>query len=131
MNPRTVFKLTLLGLVVLIFASIFTAFAAGITIPESNATYLSFPVTAEDIKPPACSALFLTNIVRGSGAITGTAGNDLILGSSGNDTIDGMGGDDCIEGAAGDDTIDGNTGTDICLGGAGTDTFSNCETEIQ
>lgn len=131
MRPRVVFQITIIGLLTLIIISVFTAFAAGMDIPPSNAGVESVPVRAEDIKPPACSALYLTTIVRGSGTITGTNGNDLIIGSSGNDSIDGGGGDDCIESSGGDDIIDGNNDSDVCIGGSGDDTFSNCETELQ
>jgi Ca2+-binding RTX toxin-like protein len=131
MRPRVVFQIFLFGLIALVIISVFTAFAAGIDIAPSNISIESMPVSAQDIKPSACSALVLTNIVRGSGLFSGTAGNDLILGSPGNDTIDGGGDDDCIVGGDGDDTIDGNSGTDVCVGGAGNDNFSNCETEIQ
>ena len=130
MRTRIVFQISLFGFLLLIFVSSITAFAANLTISPSNIGVKSIMVTANDLKPEACSDLNLTNIVSGSGEITGTSGNDLIIGSSGNDTINGMGGDDCIQGNAGNDTIDGGDGTDICMGGTGTDVFSNCETEI-
>jgi hypothetical protein len=131
MRPRIVFQIMLFGLIVLILVSVITAFAASIQIVPSKMGIESIPVSAEDLKPPACYALYLTNIVRGAGTITGTNGNDLIMGSSESDIIDGGGGDDCIVGGDGDDSIDGNSGTDICIGGAGNDNFSNCETELQ
>jgi hypothetical protein len=131
MKPRFVFRIVLLGLIALVIASVATAFAAGITTTPSNIGIQTAPITAEEIKPDACYALTLTNIVSGTGMITGTNGNDLIIGSSGNDTIDGLGGNDCIESGGGDDIIDGNDGTDICIGGTGTDSASNCETWIE
>ena len=100
-------------------------------VPSSGLGMQSKQVTANTIKPDACAGFNLSNIVSGSGTITGTPGNDLILGSSSMDTIDGLGGDDCILAGGGDDTIDGNSGTDICLGGPGADTFLSCESEIQ
>jgi len=124
-------KLFALGSFALILVSIVSAFAAGISVPDSNVGTESIPVYAEDIKPPACSALYLTNIVSGSGTLTGTTGNDLIIGSSGADTIDGSGGDDCILSGDGDDILTGGDGNDVCLGGSGTDTFATCESEIQ
>ncbi len=124
-------RLFCLGLLALTLVSIISAFAAGINVPSSNVDYQSILVTAQDIKPPACNALYLTNIVRGSGTLTGTAANDLIIGSVNADTIDGLGGDDCILGGNGDDFITGSDGTDICLGGFGNDTFATCETESQ
>jgi Ca2+-binding RTX toxin-like protein len=131
MKPRFVFQIILFGLLLLIFVSSMTAFAANLTISDSNVGIKSIAVTENDLRPEACSGLNLTNIVSGSGTITGTDGNDLIIGSSGNDTINGQGGDDCLLGAAGEDRIDGGEGTDVCIGGTGTDTFSTCEAEIQ
>lgn len=125
------FKFFALGSLALILVSIVSAFAAGISVPASNVGTESIPVYAEDIKPPACSALYLTNIVSGSGILTGTTGNDLIIGSSSADSIDGSGGDDCILGGDGDDLITGGDGNDVCLGGSGVDTFDTCENEIQ
>ncbi len=124
-------KLLALGLLALILVSLVSAFAAGLNMPYSNIEQQSIPVTAEDLKPPDCASLYLTNIVRGSGTLTGTAANDLIIGSAGVDTIDGLGGDDCILGSGGDDSLTGSEGTDVCLGGSGTDVFTTCETESQ
>jgi hypothetical protein len=131
MKPRVFFQIMILGLVALILVSVIAAFAAGIVIEPSNVDMKSIPVTGEDLKPPACSALTLTNIVRGSGTFTGTAGNDLIFGSSSVDTIDGLGGDDCILGGGGDDLINGGDENDICIGGPGADTFATCEAQVQ
>ena len=124
-------QLFALGSFALILVSVVSAFAAGISVPPSNIGQQSIPVTAEDIKPAACGALYLSNIVSGSGTMTGTAANDLIIGSIGADTIDGLGGDDCILGGAGDDLIAGGDGLDICLGGTGADIFATCESENQ
>ena len=131
MRVSVALKLFALGSFTLILASVVSAFAAGISVPSSNVGSESIPVSAEDIKPPACSALSLTNIVSGSGTLTGTAGNDLIIGSAGADNIDGLGGDDCILGGGGDDTIIGGDGNDVCIGSSGTDTFDTCESAIQ
>jgi hypothetical protein len=124
-------QLVIFGLFALIVVSIATAFAAGITVPPSNVGMESISVTANDLKPAACDGIAPTQIISGSGTLTGTDGNDLIIGSSGADTIDGLGGDDCILGGGGDDSLNGNDGTDVCLGGAGNDIFTNCEVEIQ
>jgi len=131
MRIPTSLKIFAFGSFLLILASIVSAFAAGISMPSSNVGQQSIPVTAEDIKPPACDALDLTSIVSGSGSLTGTAANDLIIGSAGADSIDGSGGDDCILGGGGDDSLIGNDGNDVCLGGPGSNTFTNCEVEAQ
>jgi Ca2+-binding RTX toxin-like protein len=119
------------GLIALIVASVATAFAAGLSTPPSNVDKKSVSVDVNDLKPSACDGLSLTQIISGSGTLTGTSGNDLIIGSSGNDTIDGLGGNDCILGGGGDDSLTGNDGNDVCLGGPGNDNFINCEVEVQ
>jgi hypothetical protein len=126
-----VLQLVFLGLLAILIVSVVSAFAAGISAPGSNIGHQSVPVTAEDIKPAACDALYLTNIVSGSGALTGTTSNDLIIGSAGADSIDGLSGNDCILGGGGDDSLIGNEGNDVCLGGTGSDTFTDCEAEMQ
>lgn len=99
------------------------------SMPATKLGQTGTSVTADGLKPSACSSISVTNIVRGSTTITGTSGNDLILGSSGADVIDGGNGDDCIIGGAGLDTITGGAGTDVCIGHAGV-TFSSCETTV-
>ena len=125
MSIKAAFRFVILGLFALILVSAFTAFAANITIPPSNIGYISRRVTANDLRPDWCTQ-DLSNIIRGSGDITGTDGNDLIIGSAGNDTINGLGGDDCILGDGGVDKIDGGGGTDACGMGSG-NTYTNCE----
>jgi Ca2+-binding RTX toxin-like protein len=119
------------GLLALVVVSVATAFAAGITVPSSNVDEKSVWVTAADLRPSVCAGLSLTQVISGSGTLTGTAGNDLIIGSSGADTIDGLGGNDCILGGSGDDSLTGNEGNDVCLGSPGNDIFTDCEVEIQ
>ena len=131
MLMKSPIKLVTLGLVTLILINVVTAIAATNTVPPTKADTSSAGVGANHFKPSACSGLYLSGIVTGSGIITGTAGNDLILGSSAGDSIDGLGGNDCILGGGGDDFITGNEGTDSCLGGPGSDTFIDCEGESQ
>jgi hypothetical protein len=129
MKPRFIFQIVSFGLLLLIFVSAATAFAANLTMTSSNVGFKSVAISANNLKPKACSGLDLTSIVSGSGEITGTSGNDLIIGSSGNDTINGQGGDDCILGGGGDDSLDGGDGgNDVCIGGSGANTYFNCET---
>jgi Ca2+-binding RTX toxin-like protein len=131
MRPRLVFQIVLFGLFVLIFVSAIAAFASDMEVSDSDVGFISVMVSANDLKPNACSALNLTAIIRGSGMITGTNSNDLIFGSSSADVIDGMGGTDCILSSAGDDNIEGGDETDVCLGGDGVDMFANCEITVQ
>ena len=129
MRITFLFRLVILGLFMLMVVSVVSAFAAGISLPSTNVGSQAVAVTAEDIKPPACGSLSLTQIVSGAGTLTGTAGNDLIIGSDGADTIDGLGGNDCILGSGGDDTLIGNEGNDVCLGGSGSNIFTACEAQ--
>lgn len=115
----------------LILFSVVTAIAATNTVPSTRLDHHSAPIGLNDLSPSNCAGIFVTNLVTGSGTITGTGGNDLILASSAADTIDGLGGDDCIVGGGGDDFITGNDGADICIGGPDNDTFATCEGEIQ
>jgi Ca2+-binding RTX toxin-like protein len=124
-------RLLTFGLVALVIINVATAFAAANTVPDTNVTHRTMSVGINDLKPSTCVGWTLTNLISGSGIITGTEGNDLIIGSSSADTIDGLGGDDCILGGGGDDQITGGDGTDICIGGPGTDTFITCEGESQ
>ena len=125
MRPNSLFLLIYAGFSLLILVSIGTAVAAANSIPATHLSSRLIPVTANEVKPAACEAMELANIVSGSGTINGTDENDLIIGSSDSDTINGMGGDDCIEGAGGLDTIYGGTGSNVCYATAGSD-LSNC-----
>ncbi|MBC7877720.1 MAG: hypothetical protein H7Y59_11180 [Anaerolineales bacterium] len=118
-------------MIALILFSSVTAIATTNTVPDTRVSLDTLPLNLNDLKPSSCAGLFLTNLITGSGTLTGTAGNDLILGSSSIDVIDGLGGDDCIVGGGGDDLLTGGDGNDICLGGPGTDTFTTCEGESQ
>jgi Ca2+-binding RTX toxin-like protein len=125
-------KALVMAAVSLLLISVMSAYAAGLTLPASSVGRQSFSVTAEDIRPAACSGLSLTSIISGSGTLTGTTDNDLIIGSGGADTIDGLGGDDCIVAGNGDDSLLGGDGSDVCLGGPGSDSMdATCETVIQ
>jgi len=124
---RKLFQLILLSLPFLIFMNAVFALTASNTVPESGLDYESFSITANQLKPSACSGLNLDNIITDG---NGTAGNDLILGTIGIDTLNGGDSNDCLVAGDGDDTLDGGIGTDVCIGGAGIDDISNCETII-
>ena len=149
MKPSRLVHYAGLFLIVLIAVSTASAFAAANSVPATRLDDDTLPITANDLKPSACSSLNLTNIVVIAGNGSGTNANDLILGSSGSDNLRGSDGDDCIVGGGGDDNLDGQKGndillgqdgddtlrgsqdTDICDGGPGTDSGHNsCETEI-
>ncbi|MCB9110646.1 MAG: hypothetical protein H6634_05310 [Anaerolineales bacterium] len=118
-------------LAVLIVLSSMTAVAAMNTIPPTQVDIDMISFQISHLRPSACAGLSLSNLVTGSGVLTGTEGNDLILASSGADIIDGLGGSDCIVGGGGDDIITGGNDADICIGGDGNDTFIGCEGEVQ
>lgn len=99
-------------------------------VPATNVGTQQFPIDANALKPAACAALNLTNLVVGT---AGTSANDLVLGPATGSRLTGGGGRDCIVGGGGNDTITGNGATagDVCIGGPGNDTFKKCTTSIQ
>ena len=131
MTYRIVWGISVLALTGLVLVSLVFVLTATNTVPSSRAGHSSRPIAANDLKPPECSAITLTNKVAGSGTINGTGAGDLVAGSAGIDTMNGRNGSDCILGGGGDDSIDGAGGTDVCNGGPGTDAFIRCETVIQ
>lgn len=148
MINHTVLRLTWLGLLGLILTSIFSVFATSLSVPTTGADNITQSITANDLKPPECAGLNLSNVIDSG---NGGSGNDLILGGTNADTITGGDGDDCILGGDGSDDLDGGSGNDILLGGndddtltgntgssdecygeSGTDTLdASCETQIQ
>ena len=125
-------RLCWLGFLALILVGIGSALAAGNSVAPSGMRDQNFAITPNDLKPPQCSGITVTNLVTGSGNINGTSGNDLILGSSGVDKISGGPGDDCLVGGGGNDDLSGKPGTDVCIGGPGTDTADGtCETTYE
>jgi len=110
--------------------SMMSAMAAANTVPPSGLADIRRSITPDDLKPPQCAAIHVTNLIVGTGVFTGTAGNDLILGGPGADTIYGGSGDDCILGGGGDDQLYGGAGTDVCIGGGGSDILDpSCESQ--
>jgi hypothetical protein len=134
MITHTIQRVVVIGLVMLILASVIAAIAAVNTVPSSRTTDQNRAITANNLKPSSCSALNLTSIVvcYGSGDCNGTNASELILGNQYYNRIDASGGNDCIVGGDSDDDIDGQAGTDVCIGGPGYDSFGGgCETKIQ
>ncbi len=130
---RRVRWLILAGLLVLIAGSSGWSFAAENIVEPSVIGNGSIPITANQLKPPQCAALDLTNyiVITGNAAIHGTAGNDLILGSPGKDNIHADSGNDCIVGGGGGDQIFGDDGYDVCIGGGDNkDKFHDCEVVV-
>ncbi len=130
---RSLARRAWVGLVVVatLAATTMLGLAAANTVPGSKAADKTSTVTAEELKPSACSAIVLAALVTGSGTFGGGDPAELILGSSGVDTITGGKGDDCIVAGGGNDSLKGDQGTDVCIGGAGTNTFHvSCETQI-
>jgi Ca2+-binding RTX toxin-like protein len=100
------------------------------TVPSTHVGRRQLSIDANALKPAACAALNLTNLVVGS---NGTAANDLILGPAAGSTFAGNGGVDCMVGGAGKDKFTGNgpKAGDVCIGNGGSDTFTKCTTSIQ
>jgi hypothetical protein len=133
---------------VLVILSVLTAYSAANTVPLTLADRDSIGLGVNELQPPECVGLNLTNIVDIGAGETGTSANDLILGTDKADAeIRGGAGDDCILGGKGNERqkvgkdwgpgIFGEEGNDViiggpgnhdhCDGGAGTDTFYSCE----
>ena len=126
---RRLFFVTL-GIAVVL--GIVSAFAANIAVPMTRLTDQAQTITANTLKPSACSAITLNRVVVCTGGnCDGSGQSELILGTSNDERIRGRGGNDCILGGGGDDHLVGNNKSDVCIGGPGTDTFSTCETQIQ
>lgn len=104
-----ILRLGFLATAVLCAGLAVSATTASNTVPTSHAAKLTRTITANDIKPSACSGITIADLVVGSGTITGGSANDLILGSSGNDTLG----------------VQNNGGSDCCVGGGGTTTYKN------
>ncbi len=129
-------RLALLGLVILLITGVVGAIAGANTVPVTHADDETFAIDQSQLYPPQCAGMTFSNVITGSGSISGGPGNDLIYGSDGDDDIRGGNGDDCIiagagndniNGQNGDDVIDGGSGYDVIRGGPGTDTCLNGE----
>ena len=108
LSPR---RLAVLGTVLLLAVSLGSALAAANNVSNSRLDKDTLAITANDLKPNACNALSLGNVVTGSGAFDGTSGNDLILGSSGADPSAAGRETTASWRGAGDDIVQGNQGT--------------------
>jgi Ca2+-binding RTX toxin-like protein len=119
----------------LILFSMIFAIAANNVVPVTYLTDQSSILTANELKPAACSAITLTAIFycpTSGGTCAGTDASELVIGSIMDDDIESGKGDDCILGGGGNDSIRGEQNTDVCIGGPGADSFHpSCETETQ
>ena len=120
MSRRAAILLVLAALAMAV--TLVSSLTAGNVVPATRVGITSHAISANTLKPAACSGLDLATRIAG---VNGTAGNDLLLGGAGDDVMDGGGGNDCIRGGGGSNTIDGGPGTDVCLGGT---VYANCET---
>lgn len=103
------------------------ALTAANSVAQTGAGRSNAAISANTLKPTACAALSLTNVVAGT---NGTSSADLLTGGSGNDDMTARNGNDCVLGGAGNDSIDGGPGNDVCIGGSGTNTFTSCEMQL-
>ena len=104
------------------------ALTATNAVPTTRAGVQTSAITRNAVKPAACAAVDVQNIVVGT---DGTAQRDLVLATAAGTTVRGRNANDCILAGGGDDTVRGDAGTDVCIGGPGTDSFIACETQIQ
>jgi Ca2+-binding RTX toxin-like protein len=121
MRRLTCVRLAILGALSILLAGTMAAYATANTVPQTRMDLDTVAINANALKPSACSALNLANIVTGSGTLNGSGVNDLILASAGVDTLNGAGGTDCLVAGSGNDTLSGGAGADILLGGDGDD----------
>ena len=132
---RTFIRLAFILFVGLLVFSVVFAFAANNVVPPTRLSDQSSIVTANQLKPPACSAIQLTAVLvcpTAGGPCTGTNASELVIGSTVDDEIDAGKGDDCILGGKGSDTIKGEQHLDVCVGGPDTDSFHlSCEITVQ
>jgi len=129
---RNIKRLTFLILCIAILLGTITAYAANVSVPTTRLTDQTSAITANTLKPAACSAITLTQIVICTGGnCDGTNANELLIGTSGDERLRGRGGTDCIVGGGGDDILVGNGKSDVCIGGPGIDSFLTCEVPIQ
>jgi Ca2+-binding RTX toxin-like protein len=121
MVSRTATRIFIIAFGTLIIMTLTSAIAAANTVADSGADDTSRAITPNDLKPPECASISVTNLVVGSGTLNGSNANDLILGSSGADSANAKQGDDCVVTGDGDDTLKGGNDDDILLGGGGDD----------
>jgi hypothetical protein len=87
-----------------------SAATASNTMPSVHAVKITQAITANSLKPAACTMNLVDVLAVPSspGTQAGTSGNDLILGGPGNDTLGKSG---------------AGNGSDCCLGGGGNNSF--------
>ena len=110
MSKRTLYRLTFLGLIALILASVLTAAAAANIVPVTRLENWSTPITIVDLYP-VCAGMNpmpTVIIICDKNNCKGGNADELLLGGPDTKIIDGNGGNDC------------------CIGSPGT-SFSNCE----
>ena len=132
---RSFLRLAYIVMAGLILFSMIFAIAANNVVPITYLTDQTSIITANDLKPSACSAINLTAIFycpTGGGACNATDDSELVIGSPAIDDIQSGKGDDCILGGGGNDSMRGEQNTDVFIGGSGKDSFHpSCETQLQ
>lgn len=132
MIVRHIPRLTFAAFTLLVIFSTTFALAANVSVPTMRLTDQSKAITADALKPSACSGLTLTRVVVCTGGnCDGSNANELMIGTPGSERIRGRGGTDCIIGGGGDDQLVGNGKSDVCIGGPGIDSFLTCENTYQ
>jgi Ca2+-binding RTX toxin-like protein len=126
MQTWRLWRLALLGLLVLGMAIVIPALAAANTVPVSGKLDTTIVLTGQQLKPQDCNGLTLTTYVLApGGSFTNNGANALILGRPSFDNIRGGGGTDCIVGGSGGDSLRGGSGSDVCFGDP-TASFTSC-----
>ncbi len=115
-------RIVLVGaFIVALSASTLTTHAALTVVPQTSIGRFVGSVVVNDFRPPERAGLTLTNLVTGSGDLTGTNQNDLILGGTAGQTVSAKNGDDCILTGSGGDLVKAGGGADVIVGESGAD----------
>jgi hypothetical protein len=136
MNKKSFKWVVIFGMVIVIAISVMAALAAMNTVPVTLTTDQIFTISPNDLKPPECAGITLTNkiLCPSSGTCDGTKNNDLMIANSGNPSMNGNDGDDCVVcySPGGRCNLHGNKGTDVCVCKSGSCSYSaDCETQIR
>lgn len=102
MNTRTLSRLAIFALGLVMLASILTAAAAANTVPSTRLTNQTRAITANALKPAQCAAFDLTGFfICSKNNCKDPNPNELVLGSPSTNKIDGGGGVSCCVGTPG------------------------------
>src|SRR5712692_4942632 len=92
----------------IVAGSVFMAQMNANVVGKSGLSLTNQAITPNQLKPPACAGVNVTQIVTGSGTFHVTTSNNLVLGSQVDDHIIVQAGNNCILAGGGNDTCSGS-----------------------